>query len=95
MTSRRLGSAAFWAPIVGLVLIGAGVASVAGLLVAAGEGHASPALILTAAAAVLLSVGLVMMTRSGRREGGMRGPNLDDEQRRRYRAEFRMRRVRR
>jgi hypothetical protein len=80
---------------VGLVLIGAGVAAVAGLLVAAGGGHVSPALILTVAALLLLSVGLVMMTRSGRRDGGIHGPHLDDEQRRRYRAEFRLRRVRR
>jgi hypothetical protein len=80
---------------VGLALVIVGIASVGALLVAAGGGHASPTLVLTGAAVLLLGAGLAMMTHSGRHDGGLRGSHMNADQRRRYRAEFRMRRTRR
>lgn len=86
------GPTDFWEPLVGLALVIVGIASVGALLVAAGGGYASPALILTGAAALLLGGGLMLMMHSGRHDRGLLGTHTDAEQRRRYRAEFRIRR---
>jgi hypothetical protein len=89
MSRGGSGPVVFWEPLVGLVFVGAGVASVGVLLVAAGGGHASVALLLTGAAVLLLGAGLALMRHSGRHGGGILGSQVDDEQRRRYRVEFR------
>jgi predicted benzoate:H+ symporter BenE len=95
MARSGSGPTDFWEPLVGLALVIVGIASVGALVVAAGGGHASPALVLTAVAVLLLGAGVATITHSGRHDGGMRGPHLDAEQRRRYRAEFRRWRTRR
>ena len=89
VVSRNSSGSAFWEPLVGFVFVAAGVLSVGALLAAAGGGHAVVALILSGAAVLLLGAGLATMRHSGRHGGGIRGSQMDDEQRRRYRVEFR------
>jgi hypothetical protein len=93
MASTGSGPYSFWEPLVAFVLIGAGVLSVGAMVVAAGAGHGTPALVLTAAVVLLLSTGMAMMRHSSRHEGGLSASHMDAEQGRRYRAEFRMRRA--
>lgn len=93
MASSGTGPVGYWEPLVAFVFIGAGIASVGVLLVAAGGGYATVALILTGAAILLLGGGMTMMRHAGRHDGGLTHTHLDAEQRRRYRAEFRMRRA--
>lgn len=93
MSRSGSGPTAFWEPLVALVLVGAGIASVGALLVAAGGGHASVAWIVTVAAVLLLGAGMAMLRHSGRHDGGVLRSHTDAEQRRRYQAEFRLRRT--
>lgn len=90
MASQPSGPGEYWLPLVGLILIGSGVAAIGTLLVVAGAGHGwVQSALLLGGAAVLLGAGYGLLTYDGRGKGGWRRATMSDDERQVYRAEFR------